>query len=90
MKATKMLLTLIAISTIWANALCAAESLPDTTAPQLIDPSLNEIQNEFLNQQAMALLGLAEETLVQYPPQLSEPPERRLALHLLDGVLHDV
>lgn len=90
MKTTKMLLTPIAILTLWTNALWAAETPPDTTAPQLIDPTLNEIQNEFLNQQAQALLGLADETLVQYPPQLPEPTERRLALHLLDGVLHDV
>jgi L-ascorbate metabolism protein UlaG (beta-lactamase superfamily) len=67
-----------------------ASAQDNIDAPELIDPNLNEIQNEFLNQQALALLGLADQTLVQHPPQLPEPLERRLALHLLDGVLHDV
>ena len=64
--------------------------MDEGAAPQLIDPNLNEVQNDFLDQQAQALLGLADETLVQHPPGLPEPSGRRLVLHLLDGVLHDV
>ena len=56
----------------------------------LIDPSLNEIQNQFLDNQAEALLNQANEVFSNYPPNWPEPAARRTALMLLDGVLHDV
>jgi L-ascorbate metabolism protein UlaG (beta-lactamase superfamily) len=60
-----------------------------TTGPD-IDPSLNSVQNTFLNNQADALLNQAGEVLSEVPPAWPEPDARRSALLLLDGVLHDV
>jgi len=56
----------------------------------LIDATLNEEQNQFLNNQAEALLSQASEVFSDYPPNWPEPAARRSALLLLDGVLHDV
>jgi hypothetical protein len=55
----------------------------------LIDPTLNEIQNQFLNNQADALLNQANEIYANFPPGWPESPARRSAFLLLDGVLHD-
>jgi len=91
MSKVNILLALLIGLAIHADGLCAQEktsAAPDST--QLIDPRLNEIQNAFLNQQARALLALANETFTTHPPQQPEPAERRMALLLLDGVLHDV
>jgi L-ascorbate metabolism protein UlaG (beta-lactamase superfamily) len=55
----------------------------------LINPALNLAENNHLNQQAEALLDAIQETLLRSPPQLVEPPDRRLALLMFDGVLHD-
>jgi L-ascorbate metabolism protein UlaG (beta-lactamase superfamily) len=64
----------------------------DNQAPTsgLIDPALNEIQNQFLNNQAEALLGEAGDVFSNFPPDWPEPASRPGALLLLDGVLHDV
>lgn len=43
----------------------------------------------FLNAQARRTLDLADRALIQYPPQLPEPLERKMALYMIDGVLHD-
>ena len=56
----------------------------------LVDPTLNEIQNRFVDNQAEALLSQASEVLADYPPDWPEPAARKSALLLLDGVLHDV
>jgi len=56
----------------------------------LIDPTFNEIQNQFLNNQAEALLTQANKVFSDYPPDWPEPVARQSALLLLDGVLHDV
>ncbi len=56
----------------------------------LIDPTLNERQNQFLNDEAEALLLQANRVLTNYPPGWPEPINRRSALLLLDGVFHDV
>ena len=56
----------------------------------LIDTTLSEIQNQFLNNQAEALLNQASEVFSRYPPNWPEPEARPSALMLLDGVLHDV
>lgn len=50
---------------------------------------MNDDENGFMEQQAAALLAAAGETFARVPPALPEPPERRLALLLLDGVLHE-
>lgn len=69
----------------------AAENAPtDTARSRVIDPTLSEVENQFLDRQARTFLDLIDETLRQYPPRLTERAERRLALCLLDGVLHDV
>ena len=69
-------------------AICSAQTSQTATAG-LIDPTLNEIQNQFLNNQAEALLSQANEVYANYPPSWPEPPARRSAFLLLDGVLHD-
>jgi len=56
----------------------------------LIDTTLNEIQNLFMDNQAEALLSQASEVFSDFPPAWPEPAARRSALMLLDGVLHDV
>jgi L-ascorbate metabolism protein UlaG (beta-lactamase superfamily) len=43
----------------------------------------------FLNQQAKITLGLVDEALKLYPPALSEPLERKMALLMIDNVLHE-
>ncbi|MCP4708573.1 MAG: MBL fold metallo-hydrolase [Planctomycetes bacterium] len=43
----------------------------------------------FHNRQAQAGLDLVNEILVKYPPQIPEPLERRLALLMIDGIMHE-
>ncbi len=43
----------------------------------------------FINQQDNVTLGLVQEALEMYPPGLDEPLERRMALLMMDGVLHE-
>ncbi len=43
----------------------------------------------FINQQDKITLDLVEEALAKYPPSLAEPLERRMAMLMLDGVLHE-
>ncbi len=43
----------------------------------------------FMNQQDKITLGLVEEALSKYPPSYEEPLERRMAMLMLDGVLHE-
>jgi len=61
-----------------------------TASSDLIDPTLNIMQNQFLNNQAEALLGQANKVISNHPASWPEPAARRSALLLLDGVLHDV
>jgi len=89
MKTTHFVLALSVVYLTQADGLLAQEATPDSTTIQRIDPRLSETQNRFLNQQASALLGVANEVIVRFPPQLPEPLERRLAMLLIDGVLHD-
>jgi len=89
MKKITLLLAITLGCSVYAGGLYAQDTAQRDSA-ELIDPRLNEFQNRFLNQQAHALLGLVNETLVAYPPQQPEPEVRRLALLMLDGVLHDV
>ena len=76
------LLVLITIS-------CKAQN-NQTKSSVLIDPTLNEIQNQFMDNQAEALLSQASKVFSDYPPNWPEPAARRSALLLLDGVFHDV
>jgi len=59
-------------------------------ASNLIDPTLNEIQNEFMNNQSKAFLEKATEVINTYPPAWPEPEPRQSTFLLLDAVLHDV
>jgi len=65
-------------------------------ASQTIEPQFTERMDwwgdidGFLNQQAQVILELTNEALDRFPPQLPEPIERRMALLMLDGILHDV
>lgn len=76
------LLVLITIS-------CKAQS-NQARSSVLVDTTLNEVQNQFMDNQAEALLSQANEVFSDYPPNWPEPAARRSALLLLDGVLHDV
>lgn len=68
--------------------LCSAQTSQPASA-NLIDSSLNEIQNIFLNNQAEALLNQANDVFANHPPGWPEPPNRRNAFLLMDGVLHE-
>ncbi len=54
-----------------------------------IDPHLLPEQDEYMNRQAEACLDLVSNILDRFPARRPEPLERKLALHLLDAVLHD-
>ncbi|MCK5700510.1 MAG: MBL fold metallo-hydrolase, partial [Cyclobacteriaceae bacterium] len=56
----------------------------------VIDPSLNEVVNNYLNRQAAAFLSDVKKTITTLHPQYPLPRERYLSLLLLDAVLHDV
>lgn len=43
----------------------------------------------YYNQQAAATLDLVNQALAKYPPQLPEPLERKMAMLMLDNVLHE-
>lgn len=46
--------------------------------------------NEYIEWQTDQILHLTETALSHYPPQLSEPLERQMAILMLDAVFHDV
>jgi L-ascorbate metabolism protein UlaG (beta-lactamase superfamily) len=58
-------------------------------APAPIDPRLSADDDAYMNRQAEALLAEVDDTLGRVLPQLPEPAERRLALRVMDGVVHD-
>ena len=68
---------------------CKAQSY-QARSSVLVDTTLNEVQNQFMDNQAEALLSQANEVFSDYPPNWPEPAARRSALLLLDGVFHDV
>jgi len=70
-------------------ALCLALTLAAGAAEGKVNPALSDDDDAFLNRQAAALLGQVEQTLRHVPPRLPEPRERRLALLVMDGVLHE-
>ncbi len=69
--------------------LCIAQ-MNTTISTSLIDTTLNENENIYLNNQAEALLNQANTILSKYSPAWPEPEARQSALLLLDGVFHDV
>jgi L-ascorbate metabolism protein UlaG (beta-lactamase superfamily) len=82
----KVLITTILL---WLVATTFGQS-KQTENTNLIDPSLNLLENQYMNNQAEALLHQANEVLIDHLPAWPEPPARRSALLLMDGVLHDV
>jgi L-ascorbate metabolism protein UlaG (beta-lactamase superfamily) len=57
--------------------------------PGLINPSLNANDDAFIGRQSGVFLQEADAVLKRVPPALQEPEERKLALYLIDAVLHD-
>jgi len=74
--------------------LYSAESYPQTGAlPEGNAPLVKHYWGDvdgFLNRQAEVTLELVRMALVGFPPAFPEPLERRMALLMMDGVLHDV
>lgn len=64
-----------------------ADPVSGTSGP---DPRLNDTQNAFLDRQADVQLDLVWAGLSRNPPSPVESIERKQALYLLDGILHDV
>lgn len=79
----------IAVLLVSITITCVAQNNPARN-PGRIDTTLNEVQNQFMDNQADALLGQANKVSSDYPPAWPEPATRRSALLLLDGVFHDV
>lgn len=67
---------------LFSGTLRAEDSVP-------IDPTMHAEDDAYLNRQAAALLAEVEQSLAQHSPQLPAPRERRLALLLMDGILHE-
>lgn len=70
----------------FAGALFAQAPAP----PKPADAPLTAEQDKFINTLDQAELDAVSEVLLRVPPAIPEPRERRLALLLLDGVLHDL
>jgi len=73
---------LVLVSSIY----CQEEMNPSS----VVDPRLAAEDDAYLNRQAAALLASVDEAFAANPPQAQEPAVRRMALYVLDGVLHDV
>lgn len=67
----------------------AAVARSQPPAPALPDPRLSESQNQTMDELAQEALDAAGRILLAHPPGIPEPPERRAALLLIDGVMHD-
>ncbi|MCP4643687.1 MAG: MBL fold metallo-hydrolase [bacterium] len=78
-----MVLTMMAILGAGTHQAAAA----DADVP--IDPNLTVRADKLITEQAAASLALVDETLRAYPPGLPDAEQRKLALYLLDGVVHD-
>ncbi|MDX9971710.1 MAG: hypothetical protein RBU21_01840 [FCB group bacterium] len=68
--------------------LCALGALAED-APAPIDPRMSPDDDAYMNRQAKELLGEVNDVLGRVTPVLPEPAERRLALRLVDAVLHE-
>jgi L-ascorbate metabolism protein UlaG (beta-lactamase superfamily) len=55
-----------------------------------VDPRLSADDDAYMNRQASALLTEVEKALAANPPHAPDGAARRMALYLLDAVLHDV
>lgn len=57
---------------------------------ELIDPSLDEVGNNYMDRQTEAFLMEIKKSITALPPQYPLPRERYLSLLLFDAVMHDV
>ncbi len=80
---SRIVLGLVAAS-VFAGAACG-----DGNALAPVNPCLDADDDAFLNRQAAALLADVADALAAVKPSVPEARERRLALRVLDGVLHD-
>lgn len=73
------------------NVISRHDFLLTIPIPRTIDPLKNYWGDlpGFYNRQAQASLDLVTEALNKYPPQIPEPLERRLALLMIDGIMHE-
>ena len=72
-----------------AFILCIQLSTSAQEKKQLVDPSLDEVENNYMDRQSKAFLIEIKKTITKNPPQYPLPRERYLSLLLLDAVLHD-
>jgi len=75
---------------LFALIVCSHAQVRSSSGDQLIDPSLNESENQYMDLQAEAILNQAACVFSEYPPKWPEPEARQSALLLLDGILHEV
>jgi len=69
----------------------ASDHLPVIVTLELVQEKLHwwgDIDG-FYNQQHKVTLDLVNQSLVKYPPALQEPLERKMAMLMLDGVMHE-
>lgn len=69
----------------WFNLIAVAQE-----KKELIDPSLDEVENNYLDRQAEAFLMEIKKSINTESPQYPLSRERYLSLLLVDAVLHDV
>ena len=74
---------------ILVSILMSAPAFAEEPELPSIDPLLAPVDDAYMNRQAEAFLDEAFKTLDRIAPQAPEPAERRLALRLIDAVLHD-
>ena len=80
-------LLLVAVAALAVAAPARGEEA--AAPPEVVDPHLNGDDDAYYNRQAEAFLNEVGTTLERVRPQAPEPEERRMALMLLDAVLHD-
>lgn len=74
---------------LFAGLLILQGSVLGQDMKKKIDPSMNEIEDNYLNRQSEAFLKEISATIKAIPPQYPLPRERELSLFLLDALLHD-
>ena len=79
----------LALASLMMGLAVMSALLATPAAAERIDPRLSEDDDAYMSRQADALLSQVVAALTRTPPVLPEPPDRRLALLLIDGVLHD-
>lgn len=78
----RLSLAAMALSVLFVARSVTAQGLQTPVPSQLTGVE------DWPNVQAQILLDLADEALIQWPPALPEPMERRMALLMIDGVVH--